>query len=127
MLHEILKNYLDLIESALSIVDDGYIEVWQEEILNPERGNIRIRVRFSNGFLLEINEAVLVNEEVLKHLNYRYHFQDDKDKLIFRYDNTTHFPDLPHFPDHKHEPECVKGTVKPSLLQLVHEVNRICG
>jgi hypothetical protein len=48
-----------------------------EEILMPERVNLRIRLRFANGYLLEIHEAVIIAGQGLAHLYYRYHCQDE--------------------------------------------------
>jgi len=46
-----------------------------EEILTSERANLRIRLRFQSGCLLEINEAIIVENNAPKTLGYRYHFQ----------------------------------------------------
>jgi hypothetical protein len=73
MLHELLAQYLTAVENALMALDDVYVERYEEEILTPERANLRIRLRFSAGHMLEINEAVTVEGSVLEHLDYRYH------------------------------------------------------
>jgi LPS O-antigen subunit length determinant protein (WzzB/FepE family) len=41
--------------------------------------------------------------------------------VIFRYDNTPHFPDLPSFPHHKHLPSQVIACTKPKLIQVFQE------
>ena len=56
--------------------------------------NLRIRLRFESGHILEINEAVIVVEDRLVPLDYRYPCQDEHNHLLFRYDSTPHFPDL---------------------------------
>jgi Family of unknown function (DUF6516) len=43
----------------------------------------------------------------LPYIDYRYHFQDAQNNLIFRYDSTPHFPELHSFPHHKHLPDQV--------------------
>ena len=48
--------------------------------------------------------------------------QDARDLLIFRYDNTRHFPALPTFPHHKHTPEGVVPVSEPDLQMIVAEV-----
>jgi hypothetical protein len=62
MLHDILIEYLDAVESAVQNLDDVYIERFEEEILASDRVNLRIRVRFAEGQLLELNESVIVTE-----------------------------------------------------------------
>jgi hypothetical protein len=126
MLHEILKAYLSEVEEAVLSCQEVYVERYLEEILTPERVNLRIRLRFSQGYLLEINEAVIVTGNELSSLDYRYHCQDEQNNLVFRYDSTPHFPDLPSFPHHKHLPNevvaCRKPTVKMALQEVVAQL-----
>ena len=124
MLHEALGQYLDAVESALCQIEHVHVERYEEEILASDRVNLRIRVRFATGHLLELNEAVIVDGESLKHLDYRYHFQDDQNRLVFRYDCTPHFPELPTFPHHKHLPGNVIAAGKPSILDVVEEAKQ---
>ena len=116
-------RYLNAAESAFSRLESGYIERYEEEILTPERVNLRIRVRFTNGSLLEWNEAVVSKKGRLNHLAYRYHFQDRENKIIFRYDNTPHFPGLKTFPNHKHLSDNVIAVNRPSIVELLREVH----
>lgn len=102
MLHHELLLYLEDTETAIRNIKEGHVELYEEEILTEERLNLRIRVRFINGCLLELNEAVIIEAEKIKYLDYRYHFQNNKNNLIFRYDNTPHFPEFERFPHHKH-------------------------
>ena len=100
------------------------MEHYQEEILTARRINLRIRIRFSQGFLLEVNEAVVAEAGAIRHLDYRYHFQDDQNRVIFRYDNTPHFPELKNFPHHKHLESEVVDCEKQSILQVLKEATR---
>jgi hypothetical protein len=119
MLHELLRRYLEEVESSLRTLENAYVERYQEEILTPGRVNLRIRLRFSDGSLLELNESVVTDMEVLTHLSYRYHFQDRENHLLFRYDNIPHLPDLDGFSHHKHLHNEVKSCEKPSISQVV--------
>jgi len=85
MLHDLLAEYLNDVESAVQGLKDAYVEFYEEEIIASDRINLWIRLRFSNGYLLELNESVVAEGEI-KHLGYRYHFQDEKNNLVFRYD-----------------------------------------
>ena len=104
MLVDPVLKYLKETEAAFSKLSSGYIERYEEECLTSERVNLRIRVRFLKGYMLEWNEAVIGEEGHVEHLGYRYHFQDRDNNLIFRYDNTPHSPGLKTFPNHKHLP-----------------------
>jgi len=75
--------------------------------------------------MLEWNEAVIGEEGHVEHLGYRYHFQDRDNNLIFRYDNTPHFPDLKTFPNHKHLPDKVMAAKRPSVFEVLKEVNEL--
>jgi len=123
MLVKPLSKYLNDVEAAFSKMSSGYIERYEEECLTPERFNLRIRVRFPKGQMLEWNEAVIGEEGHVDHLAYRYHFQDRENKLIFRYDNTPHFPGLKTFPNHKHLPGGVIPAGRPSVFEVLKEVN----
>ena len=121
MLHEALANYLDGVEQAILRCNNAYVERYTEEIVESNRINLRIRIRFEQRLLLEINEAVVVVENSLVSLDYRYHCQDEKNRLIFRYDSTPHFPALSSFPHHKHLPDEVIACKKPNLEQVLQE------
>lgn len=125
MLPDVLAQYLKTAEEAIKGLRDAHVERYEEEIFVDRRVNLGIRVRFSGGHLLELNEAVLVvGEETdeLSNLGYRYHFQDELQSLIFRYDNTPHFPGLDNFPHHKHVGGTVVSSQKPSIPDVVQEV-----
>jgi len=92
--------------------------------VTPERVNLRIRLRFERGHLLEINEAVVVEENILVPLDYRYHCQDEHSQSTFRYDSTPHFPDLSIFPHHKHIPDNVIPSDKPDIERVVQEAKQ---
>ena len=82
---------------------------------------MRLRIRFVSGYLLEVSEAVVVAEDVLQTLGYRYHCQDGHQTLAFRYDDTPHFSELASFPHHKHLPDQVVSAAKPVLMRVIEE------
>jgi hypothetical protein len=109
------------VEAAVHQCGHALVEQYTEEIMTPERANLRIRIRFESGHLLEINEAVRVIENLLIPLDYRYHCQDARNHLVFRYDSAPHFPDLSSFPHHKHLPDRVIACEKPTIGQTISE------
>lgn len=125
-LHDLLDAYLNSIETAVTALP-AYAESYVEEVITSERINLRIRLRFDSGNLLEINEAVIVEAETLTALGYRYHCQNEANVLIFRYDDTPHFPELPTFPHHKHTRGSVIAHNKPALLDVLHEAAKAGG
>ncbi len=53
---------------------------------------------------------------------YAYHYQNAQTQLIFRYDNTRHFPDLATFPHHKHLPAQVIPSEEMDLERVIQEI-----
>lgn len=121
----ILLDYLAQIEQAILQYSNIYVERYEEEILTPKRANLRIRLRFNQTYLLEINEAIIITDNQLEFLDYHYHFQDENNCLIFRYDSTPHFPNLQNFPHHKHLQNDVIASEKPEITQVLKEVNQM--
>ncbi|MEA2059480.1 MAG: DUF6516 family protein [Thermodesulfobacteriota bacterium] len=121
MLHDMLSKYLNSIEVYVRKLDKVYVERYEEEIITNTRVNLRIRIRFMTGSLLEINEAVVAKSDSIIHLNYRYHFQDGNNNLVFRYDNAPHFPKFVNFPNHRHGPDDVSDASKPSIEEIIEE------
>ncbi len=121
MPHDMISLYLNNVKSVIRGLKDAYTERYEEVILEYDRVNLRIRIRFLSGYLLELNEAIILEAEHIKHLDYRYHFQDRENDLVFRYDNTPHFPNIGSFPHHKHVKANVISSVKPSILKVIEE------
>ncbi len=80
MLHDVLKCYLDAVEQSILRCDGVYVERYTPEILTSERVNLRIRARFAQTYLLEIHESIVIADQNLVHLDYRYHCQDEQNR-----------------------------------------------
>ena len=63
--HDALAAYLGEVELLLGSLRASYVESYFEELLTPYRANLRVRVRFENGRLLGINEALAVEDGLL--------------------------------------------------------------
>jgi hypothetical protein len=125
MLLDHLSQYLDKIESSVKSLEGIYVERYEEEILTVNRVNLRIRIRFQTGYMLEVNESIIGEENRITQLGYRYHFQDPKNNMVFRYDNTPHFPELDTYPHHKHLPEEVIPSKQLSIREVIEEARSL--
>jgi hypothetical protein len=125
MMLKLLSDYLNQVEQAIVQCENAYVEPYQEEILTSQRANLRIGLRFKHIHLLEINEAIVITDNYLEFLDYRYHFQDEKNNLVFRYDSTPHFPNISTFPHHKHLPNDVISCHKPEITQVLKEATEL--
>jgi hypothetical protein len=78
-------------------------------------------LRFYFQYLLSISEALVVVDDQITAIDYRYHFQDGQNNLIFRYDNTPHFPNLSSFPHHKHLVDRVIDCGQPNIAMVIQD------
>ena len=120
-----IEEYFAYTRQLIQSVPDAYAERYEEEILSMSRGNLRIRLRFSDQALLEISEAIVLVAGECRWLSYRYHYQDPSVALVFRYDNAPHHREIPSHPDHKHAGDQVVASLHPSIEQLLLEVRTI--
>lgn len=125
MLPNILSDSLNQVEQAVVQCQNVCVERYEEEILTSQRANLRIRLRFDQTHLLEINEAIVITDNQWKFLDYRYHFQDERNCLVFRDDSTPHFPNFSTFPHHKHLPDEVISSQKPEITQVLKEATEL--
>ncbi|MEH2210119.1 toxin TumE [Nostoc sp.] len=122
MSREVIQAYLDEVEQLLLNCHNTYVEEFSAVILTTERANLRIRIRFALKYLLAVSEAFVIVDNQITYIDYRYHFQDEQNSLIFRYDSTPHFPNLPSFPHHKHLLNDVIACDKPHIADVLQEV-----
>ena len=122
MPRDLFLDYFDDIEQWLISIPNLYVEQFNAVFISSDRANLKLRLRFELRYLLSVSEAIVICDQQITFLDYRYHFQDSQNNLIFRYDSTPHFPDLPTFPHHKHLPDNVIACDKPKLPEVLEEV-----
>lgn len=86
-------------------------------------GFIRGNIYFLDSSVLQVREFVNM-EQGLERYMYAYHYQRANGTMVFRYDNTPHFPTLSTFPHHKHEADeqTVVAADPPDLEQVLAEI-----
>jgi hypothetical protein len=126
-LHSELQHYLAGVQAALESLQAADVELFIEEVLASNRANLRIRVRLAGGLMVAISEAIVVENDKITHLDYRYHCQGPDNALMFRYDSTPHFPGLPGFPEHKHLPGDTVPAARPDIASVLSEANALAG
>jgi hypothetical protein len=90
-------------------------------------GYLRGDLTMQDGSSLHFREFVQWQPSALpEKYMYVYHYQNADGELIFRYDNSGHYSDLPDSPHHKHIGET--GDVIPapevSLLAVLREIEQ---
>ena len=121
MSRNIFRDYFDQVDQLLESYPNGYVENYNATILSSERANLKLRLRFYFKYLLSISEALVVVDDQVTVIDYRYHFQDGQNNLIFRYDNTPHFPNLSSFPHHKHFVDRVVSSDQPNIDMVMQD------
>lgn len=96
----------------------------RRDIRSDYVGYFKADLYCADGSRLHIREFVFTRSGIIKDL-YVYHYQNPEGHLVFRYDNTPHFPDLTTFPHHKHTPGGVILSDEPTLQTIFDEVNRM--
>ena len=84
---------------------------------------IFLRLRFWDGSLLQVEEALVARSFAIVKVRYTYHYQHADGTHILRYDNAPHYPDLPGFPEHKHKGDRVLPAPAPDLGQVLKEID----
>ncbi|MFQ6121430.1 MAG: DUF6516 family protein [Methanosarcinales archaeon] len=114
-----LQNYFTNLKARLTLSHaiDSY-QILLEKIKDAE-GYIKIKSNLIDGTILYIFEYVVINNDKLETIKYRYHLQDDHGNLIKRWDNAPHHQEIETFPDHVHEGEKLKPSNINNLEKLL--------
>lgn len=87
-------------------------------------GFIRGVVEFSDGSQLHYRELVDMRQP-MRLVMYAYHYQDARNNLVFRYDNTAHHMQVQTFPHHKHSGKIILSSQPPSLETVLAEIETV--
>ena len=118
-------NDLDvLISASPSIVD---IDIIRRDIRDTgleKTALFRYRIKLIDESLIEITERILEERGGLTTTKYRYHWQTGSGKLIKRWDNAPHHPEIDTFPDHLHDgsEDNVKSFRKMNALDILTDI-----
>lgn len=83
------------------------------------KGNIMV----IDSSVLEIALFAGRSRGVLVVDKYRFHYMDERGRLIFRYDNAPHHKEISSFPDHKHTSSGVAESSLPSIRDILNEIS----
>lgn len=119
----LVNDYLAQIEQAIAqradviLRQSVYVEARTSTV-----GLMRGSLVFEDGSELHLTEYI-DTEQGLRRLRYHYHYQDAGGRLVFRYDDKPHHPEVETFPHHKHA--ATGGTVAnssaPTLAAVLDE------
>lgn len=112
-----IKLLLDRISTALFVVD---LEV-AFDVRSSDQGYLHGVLVFRDHSSLHFREFLDSADDTLVKVMYSYHYQDEDQALVFRYDNALHRPELP-FIDHKHIGPEIVAADPPHLQDVLIEI-----
>ena len=119
----LLNTYQNNIVSIIQkYVNNGYILSFNfsVEARSDYIGFIQGSLEFLQGSRLFFRQYVDLQESIEK-LSYSFHYQDQENNLIFRYDNAQHKPDLGYV-EHKHIKDKIIPSKIPDIEQVILEI-----
>lgn len=117
----LIEQYFAQLEEIINACESIRAKSIYKEIRSEYIGYFKAELHFQNSSSLYIREFVFARSGIFKY-TYSYHCQDAGNSLVFRYDNTRHFPGLPNFPHHKHTLEGVVSVSEPDLQSALDEI-----
>ncbi len=125
-----LQRYLTRVYSLATSRKDVDVErIYAEETIPGREGTCEGRLRFWDGSLLEFIETLVVRGFLIVKTDYAYHYQDSNSRIVFRYDNAPHHPEITTFPHHKHMLRAESGrevlvsATPPGLQDVLREID----
>jgi len=118
-----IEDYFLQVEATLREFPAIRSYALNKKIYNSRQGYIGGKIIFENGFLLEFMEVVDSGQSAK--MKYRYQCMDKAQKLLFRYDNAPHHPQVSSFPHHRHSVRTVKASREPDLRTVLFEITQL--
>ena len=109
-----MTDYISIFEEFEYLIRN-YIII--ESINDKVKTVLKIKVNFINETVLSIYES---ESYILDKYKYGYQWMSKYDKLIHRWDNTPHHPQISAFPHHQHIGD--ELNVHPSEKMTLYEV-----
>ncbi len=119
-----IETYFAQVEGFLQAFSHIRAYTLRKKVYNSKQGYIGGSITFENGRRLDFIEVKDV--EVAEKIKYRYQYMDEKQVLIFRYDNAPHHKHIRTFPHHKHTTlSGAQASPEPTLHDVLLEIARM--
>ena len=118
MIEEYLQRLDELLSTSPWVAD---VEVVRRSVRDTELEktlHYRYRVGLADGGLVEMTERVLEAQGTLQVTTYRHHWQDPSGRLVQRWDNAPHHPEIETFPHHLHDGAEDRVVAHPAVTGL---------
>ena len=94
---------INIIKKYDSIIENYEIINWEAE---PTSYRFKANIVFTNGTKLYVKDYLLSNKR-----KYSFHWQDENENLLVRWDNAEHWKDIDTVTFHKHEGKNVLSSI----------------
>lgn len=121
----LIDEYFQQIEMTISRCPIVITTNLIKEKRSPSIGFLEGRFTSMDGSMLHFVEFVNVKTTVDRY-KYSYHYPDQQQQVIFRYDMAPHHKDVATFPHHKHivsSPDALESNA-PLLRDVLDEIER---
>jgi hypothetical protein len=122
-----LYRYLSRLEDTIRSrreIEIEELEIYDRSQIPGRISFFRARLRFPNGSLLQIREALVPRGRKASKIRYAYQYQNPNGQMVFRYDNAAHHPEIATHPNHKHTSAGVEPASIPDLTDVLREIDK---
>jgi hypothetical protein len=117
-----IEHYFQRIENTISRFESIQSYSLNKRFVSDFFGIIKGSIRFTFGILDFLEVVRMADDGNPLKKKFKYHFRDKSNKMIFRYDNVPHYPDISTFPIHKHVGNEVEECNEPDLYHVLMEI-----
>jgi len=119
-----IENYFATIDTVLTDVPFVQSIELRKEKRGGHAGLVKGIITFQDSSQFHFMEFVNLRAFPQK-LKYRYHYVEENNNLIFRYDNAPHHKESKTFPQHKHLSDArIIDVEEPTLESVIAELER---
>ena len=112
------KKIKKRIEKLEWLIERVSLETEYDE--DADVGLISGSTTFKDGSIFHFKEVLLGEKS-----QYRFHYMDESNNLIFRWDSAPHHKELKTFPYHVHLPDGVKESKPVKLIDAIDKIERV--
>ena len=87
---------------------------------DADAGIIGGNITFKDGSIFHFKEVLLGENRY-----YRFHYMDERNNLISRWDTAPHYKDLKTFPYHVHLPNGVRESKRVILIDIFDKIEKV--
>lgn len=119
----VIQRFIETIEKTISsnpIVLSSSIQKY----IGPNNNTAYLKgsILFIDSSSLDIAVFAKETNKVFSVEKYRFHYMDNKGRMLFRYDNAPHHRELSSFPNHKHTGSNAVSSSPRELKDILNEI-----